>query len=90
MKRHIVALIAVALVVGCSKKSGFATRMCLSAEGTSQDCGIGCKIEKDKDACQRWEQKTRELCPRLTKAECQDICDKDQNPTACELAKSMK
>jgi hypothetical protein len=94
MTRKFLAMFVLAMVAGgfgaCGKKQGFATKMCLSAEGTSQDCGIGCKIEKNEEACKRWADKTKELCPKLTKAECQEICDKDENPTACELAKNMK
>jgi predicted transglutaminase-like cysteine proteinase len=85
----IIAAAALSLIVGCNSQSATA-KFCLSAEGTSQDCGIACKIEKGKDVCDKWAEKTKALCPKLTKAECQEICVKDENPTACELAKAMK
>lgn len=67
-----------------------ATEFCLGPDGTSQDCGIGCTIEKDEKACAKWAEKTKEICGKVTKEECQEICDKDKNPTACELVKNWK
>ena len=82
------ALLGVMLwVVGCGDDQ--ATKFCLGADGTSQDCAIGCKTAKNKKACDKWAEKTRELCPKVGKEKCQEICEKDGNPTACELAKSM-
>jgi hypothetical protein len=88
MQRLLVpALFALALV-GCQKNH--ATEFCLGPDGTSQDCGIGCTIEKQETACAKWAEKTKELCGKITKEECQEICDKDKNPTACELVKNWK
>lgn len=74
-------------LIGCEEDA--ATKFCLGADGTSQDCAIGCKTAKNKKACDKWAEKTREICPKVGKAACQEICEKDENPTACELAKSM-
>ncbi len=76
-----------AFASACSED--FATKMCLSPEGTSQDCGIGCKISENEKACAKWKEKTIEICGKITKEQCQEICEKDENPTACELAAKM-
>lgn len=85
----VVAAAAFSLVLGCKSESA-ATKFCLGADGTSQDCGIACKVDKGKEVCDKWAKQTKDLCPKLTKAQCQEICVKDENPTACELAKTMK
>lgn len=72
------------------KKKSAAAKFCLGDDGTSQDCGISCKVDKDPDTCAKWAEMTKALCAKLTKAQCQEICDKDENPTACEIAKSMQ
>lgn len=63
---------------------------CLGQDGTSQDCGIACQVTKDTRACAKWADQTRAICAKVSKADCQEICEKDQNPTACDLAKTMK
>ena len=80
---------ATAKVEGPKAKSTTA-KFCLGADGTSQDCGISCKVDKDPDTCAKWAEKTKAICAKIKKAECQEICEKDENPTACELAKAMK
>ena len=89
--RH--ALLALAFscltLTGCDS-DGPATKFCLGADGTSQDCGIGCTTEKNEKACAKWAEKTKEICGKVTKDECQQICEKDENPTACELVKNWK
>ena len=65
-------------------------KFCLGADGTSQDCGISCKTDKDPECCAKWAEKTKAICAKITKAQCQEICEKDENPTACEIAKTMK
>jgi hypothetical protein len=75
--------------VGC-KSEGHATQFCLGPDGTSQDCGLGCTIEKNEKACAKWAEKNKELCGKISKEECQEICEKDQNLTACELVKNWK
>lgn len=83
------ATLLLALSVGGCKED-HATKFCLGADGTSQDCALGCTIEKNEKACAKWEEKTKELCGKISKAECQEICEKDENPTACELVKNWK
>jgi hypothetical protein len=72
------------------KEKSITAKFCLGDDGTSQDCGISCKVDKDPDTCAKWAEKTKALCAKITKAQCQEICEKDENPTACELAKAMK
>jgi hypothetical protein len=72
------------------KKKSAAVGFCLGADGTSQDCGIACKVDKDPDCCAKWAELTKKICAKISKAECQSICDKDENPTACEIVKTMK
>ena len=74
--------------VGCKGQSTV-TKFCLSAEGTYQDCGIACDVTKDEAACKKWADKTPEICGKISKDECNQICTKDKNPTACEVAKTM-
>jgi hypothetical protein len=74
--------------VGCKGQST-ATKFCLSAEGTYQDCGIACDVTKDEDACKKWADQTRALCGKISKDECNQLCTKDKNQTACDLAKAM-
>lgn len=76
------------LLVGC-KKDDFATKMCLSEEGTHQDCGIACTISESKEACSKWEKMTIELCDKVGKDACQEICEADKNEYACTKAKAM-
>lgn len=83
------AFVLFLLIPACSSKSA-AVGFCLGADGTSQDCGIACKVDKDEACCAKWAEKTKAICAKITKAECQEICDKDQNPTACDIAKTMK
>lgn len=72
------------------KEKSITGKFCLGADGTSQDCAISCKVDKDPETCAKWAEKTKAICAKITKAECQEICDKDENPTACEIAKTMK
>lgn len=67
----------------------YATKMCLSAEGTHQDCGISCSISESKEACAKWETMTKELCDKVGKEKCEEICKADENKYACEKAKTM-
>lgn len=82
------ALFAVLALAGC-KKDGPATTFCLGPDGTSQDCGIGCKVEENEKACEKWKEKTIEICDKAGKDACQEICEADENDYACEKAKSM-
>ena len=82
-------LFGLAVSAGC-KSDGPATTFCLGADGNSQDCGIGCTVEENEKACAKWAEKTKELCGKISKEECQEICTKDENPTACELVKNWK
>ncbi len=79
---------AVTAATAC-KKQDFVTEMCLSNEGTHQDCGIACKISESEEACKKWEKMTIELCDKAGKADCQSICEEDENEYACDKAKSM-
>jgi hypothetical protein len=76
------------VIIGC-KKDDYTTEMCLSQEGTHQDCGIACTISKSEEACSKWETMTIELCDKAGKDACQEICEADENPYACTKAKSM-
>lgn len=76
-----------AVLGGCG--DDYATKMCLSAEGTNQDCGIACTISESKEACAKWEKMTIELCDKAGKEACQEICEADKNDYACTKAKSM-
>lgn len=67
-----------------------AAKFCLGADGTSQDCAISCKVDRDRETCAKWEEKTRALCPKIGKQKCQEICEKDENPVACDIVKTMK
>lgn len=82
------ALVFAALLGGC--KDDYATKMCLSEEGTSQDCGIACTISESKEACAKWEKVTIELCDKHGKDACQEICEQDKNDYACTKAKTMQ
>ncbi len=72
------------------REKSITAKFCLGADGTSQDCGISCKVDKDPETCAKWAEKTKAICAKITKAQCQDICVKDENPVACDLAKAMK
>ena len=80
--------VASAALSAC-KSEDFATKMCLSEEGTHQDCGISCTISKSEEGCKKWETMTVELCDKVGKEKCQEICDADKNDFACTKAKSM-
>jgi len=82
------AFVSAAVLGGCETQDE-ATKFCLSEEGTSQDCGIACTISKDEDACKKWEKLTIELCDKVGKQQCQEICEADNNEYACTKAKSM-
>jgi hypothetical protein len=84
----ILALTSAALLGACDKQDE-ATKFCLSADGTSQDCGIACTISKSDEACKKWEKLTIELCDKVGKQQCQEICEADNNEFACTKAKSM-
>lgn len=84
----LLASMAAALLGGCNKQDE-ATKFCLSAEGTHQDCGIACTISKSEEACKKWETMTIELCDKVGKQQCQEICEADNNEYACTKAKSM-
>lgn len=92
MRKHLYALatlaVSAAFLTAC-KQDGPATKFCLGADGTSQDCGIGCKIEENEKACAKWEEKTVKICEDAGKEACQEICEADENKYACEKAKSM-
>ena len=38
----------------------------LGPDGNSQDCGIACKVTKDKEACAEWEKKTVAICEKIS------------------------
>jgi len=80
-------LLAALVLSGCKGRSAVVD-ICLGPDGNSQDCGIACKVTKDKEACAEWEKKTVAICEKISKEECQEICAKDKNPKACELAKA--
>ena len=84
----LVPALAFAMLAGACGED-FSTKMCLSDEGTNQDCGIACTISENEKACEKWKKMTTELCGKITKEQCQEICDADKNPTACELAAKM-
>jgi hypothetical protein len=84
----VLVLFAFALTA-CHKQSAVVT-FCLGQDGTSQDCGIACQVTKDQKSCAKWADQTRAICAKVSKADCQEICEKDQNPTACDLVKTMK
>lgn len=71
------------------KSEDYPTKMCLSDEGTHQDCGIACEISKSDEACKKWETMTAKLCDEVGKDKCQEICEADENKYACDKAKSM-
>lgn len=83
------SLLLAMLWLGACDKQDEATKFCLSAEGTHQDCGIACTISKNQDACKKWEAMTIELCDKVGKDQCQEICVADSNEYACSKAKSM-
>jgi hypothetical protein len=83
------AFASAALLGGGCNQQDEATKFCLSAEGTSQDCGIACTISKSEEACKKWEKLTIELCDKVGKQQCQEICEADNNEYACTKAKSM-
>jgi hypothetical protein len=80
------ALASFLLLLGC-KKDDYATTMCLSEEGTMQDCGIACTISKSEKACAKWETQTNEYCDKEGKEACQELCEADDNQYACTKAK---
>jgi hypothetical protein len=80
---------ASALLLGACDKQDEVTKFCLSAEGTHQDCGIACTISKSDEACGKWEKMTIELCDKIGKQQCQEICEADNNEFACTKAKAM-
>lgn len=82
------ALVCAALFTGC-KSEDYPTKMCLSEEGTHQDCGIACTISESEEACKKWEKMTVELCDKVGKDKCQEICEADKNDYACTKAKGM-
>jgi hypothetical protein len=84
----LLALCVGALLGACGGQDEV-TKFCLSAEGTHQDCGIACTISKNQDACKKWETMTIELCDKIGKQQCQEICVADKNDYACSKAKSM-
>jgi hypothetical protein len=86
----LLATFVLGLAVSAGCKSDTVTKFCLGADGTSQDCALGCTIEENEKACAKWAEKTKEICGKVSKEECQEICVKDENPTACELVKNWK
>jgi hypothetical protein len=77
------------LLAAACKQQDEATKFCLSAEGTHQDCGIACTISKSDEACKKWEKLTIELCDKVGKQQCEEICEADTNEYACSKVKSM-
>jgi hypothetical protein len=85
--KFVLATWMVLALAGC--KEDYPTKMCLSDEGTHQDCGIACTISESDEACAKWETMTVELCDKAGKDKCQEICEADKNKYACDKAKSM-
>lgn len=81
--------LALGLFLGLGGCQDAVTKICLSDEGNSQDCGIACTISEDEKACEKWKKITLELCDKVGKEKCQEICEGDKNDYACEKAKSM-
>ena len=81
--------LALGFALGLGGCQDAVTKICLSEEGNSQDCGIACTTSKNEDACKKWEKLTLALCDKKGKEVCQEICEKDENKYACEKAKSM-
>ncbi|MBK8256182.1 MAG: hypothetical protein IPK82_26370 [Polyangiaceae bacterium] len=90
MKKLGLVFVGLFLSLAACKSQSAVVGFCLGADGTSQDCGIACKVEKHEQACAKWAEKTKAICAKITKDQCQEICVKDENPTACEIAKTMK
>jgi uncharacterized lipoprotein YehR (DUF1307 family) len=84
----LLALTSAVLLAACNPQDE-ATKFCLSVDGTHQDCGIACTISKSDEACKKWETMTIELCDKVGKQQCQEICEADTNEFACSKAKSM-
>ena len=82
------SLIAILVTIGCEEPA--ANKFCKGADGTVQDCGIACDTTKKEDVCKLYESKTKELCDKVGKKDCQEICDKDKNEHACAHVKTMK
>jgi uncharacterized lipoprotein YehR (DUF1307 family) len=78
-----------AVLLGACNQQDEATKFCLSAEGTHQDCEIACTIIKSDEACKKWEKLTIELCDKVGKQPCEEICEADKNEYACTKVKSM-
>lgn len=66
-----------------------ANQFCKGKDGTVQDCGIACDTTKKEDVCKLYETKTKELCDKVGKADCQEMCDA-KNEHACAHVKTMK
>ncbi len=82
------SLAAIIVTVGCEEPA--ANKFCKGADGTVQDCGIACDTSKEADVCKLYETKTKELCDKVGKADCQEMCDKGKNEHACAHVKTMK
>ncbi len=89
MKSFMLPVVACfAALLGCEEPQ--ANQFCKGPDGTIQDCGIACDTTKKEDVCKLFASKTKELCDKVGKDKCQDICDKDKNEHACAHVKSMK
>ena len=77
----------VAVTIGCEEPA--ANKFCKGADGTVQDCGIACDTTKKEDVCKLYESKTKELCDKVGKKDCQAMCDA-KNEHACAHVKAMK
>lgn len=89
MPRLLVFVVCALLSAVACKKQDYPTKMCLSEEGTYQDCGIACSVSKSEEACAKWSEQTTKICDERGKQACEELCEADDNAAACEKAKAM-
>lgn len=82
-----VSFAATLVTIGCEEPA--ANKFCKGPDGTVQDCGIACDTTKKEDVCKLFESKTKELCDKVGKKDCQEMCD-GKNEHACAHVKTMK
>jgi hypothetical protein len=79
---------ALLFALACNKQDN-ATKTCLSAAGSYEDCGTACSISKSDEACKKWQTQTLERCEQDGKQACAELCEADDNEAACTKAKAM-